>query len=154
MGRRAGSAGRWALGRMVRAIVDALTDAPPHVLSATLAAATGAPVRSSDAAGQLVALSLVRAGLQAVRSHASPARALDALLIRLEDANEAFERLEADAAMVAYVTHPRRAAYRITAYLWLRARRGRVPTERYVTATVRALREAEGRAKGARKPRH
>jgi hypothetical protein len=149
-----GSPYEWAHRRIVKQIAEALSDAPAWVVRGTLVAAHGAPVSRKGAAAQLLALAMVRAALPTIRSAASPLRALDRMLVQLEDVDASFGRIEPDEETVAYVLHPRRESYRVAAYLWLRAhRRGRTPTKKQVRGAVRALREAEARARGRRKPR-
>jgi len=150
MGRRPGSAGHWVHGRIVRAIVAALADAPSHVVTATLAAATGAPVRLTDADRKLVAVTLVKRALPAIKEAERPTRVLARLVDDLADHvdSEAFEPTAEDVGFLR-ATH---GAWPAAAYLLLRAgargeKRRERPTYEQIAKLVKAMQQRQWDAK-------
>lgn len=148
--------------RVVRERPDRLTARQQARLRNAYLAVHGAAVKSTDAAQRLPFVHLARRH-QAKIALGSPRRrptlvtamVLDMALVAAEGGSTAapsastLERVarELDDADIAYLSSGRRGPYTLAAYVMLRARRRGKPTTASVQHEVRALREAERRAR-------
>ena len=152
------NAARWAHRRLVRAIGSALATADGHVLLATLAAASGAPVRMTDADKKLVAVTLVGEALPAIQEGDRPLRRLEVLVSAMAGHvdREAFDAFEPTAEDVGFL-RATGGAWPATAYLVLRAgacgeRQRERPTREQLAILVRAMKQRRTQARKGLRP--